>query len=348
MKKSGYIKLVGRNSGFIDQHPGKLAAKNMIHHCLMNGQQENSMMKRMHFDLCSRSSVTTSSRDAGSISILLERVNQYQPDTDHQPCFIRDLQLMDNGKLFCLDQTGQKLISIDFIDGPKGLSLHGAFSSVTHYKTGFLALSADAKTVYIIDKRINLTSTHPIEGLRLEAGSTYVDTTDNGVVFTDVFAKRVVFCDNSLHLILEINLMHLPLMKRGCGFREGAVVLLTFSGRRDFGELVWVSPSGDTFTILGGLKQPVSVKCRKNLVYVCDLTGLYLLAMDGLAVVRQQFFPWKPMLQELGIECGYGFEVIEQGQVLIVIFKHVIPGIPQRLNYSIVEFRKVSPEKFIS
>jgi hypothetical protein len=345
MSMPGVIEIPYEFTGRCDKASGRLAAKNFIHaHALTRGQG-GSALKRLYSNLCTLPAPHFRTESmAGPLqgtAMRLQLKKRYQPQDKNIPCFIRDLHILEDGRIICLSQIDKRLMHVDFDDDPMPTNAPQDILSTTRNRSGFMVLAADGHALYTLEDAFRLHSTCNLDALNLTPQATHVDTTDTGLVLTDLAAKRIVFLDDSLHFVSDLSLNHLAIMKRGSGFHEGVLVFETFPGKRDYGELLWVGPSGELFTLLGGLWQPTSAKCHDEKVLVCDITGLHILTIDGLAVVERRFVPWEQMLRAVDLDRGYGFEVLKRGASLFVVFIRYIPGIPESLSYCLAEFQEI-------
>ena len=322
-----------------------LAAKNLIHGNLLNESQNDNVLRRLYYNLCTLPNPTPLGEKLDAQKkeevIRMEAIRRYKPREKETPSFIRDLHLTANGNLVCLSQIDKQLMFMDFQKGLAPTRAPRDILSATWHENKYLVLDAKGRYLYTLSDTFLPQSTYNIETLGLTPQAIYLDRTEIGFSLTDRSAKRIVFVDDMLRVTADLKLNHLAIMKRGVGFREGVLLLEVFPGRRDCGELLWVSPSGELFTLLDNLRQPTSAKCCGEKILVCDLVGLHVLTFDDLAIIDRKFIPWDPMLQTLGIQQGYGFEVLQDGSSLFVVFMQYIPGVTKSLSYTIVEFLEI-------
>lgn len=128
-------------------------------------------------------------------------------------------------------------------------------------------------------------------------------------------------------------------LERGVAFLDGHVFLERQNGGHGGAGLLYYPPRGAPMHIAGGFRSPTHVSTHGQGLLVCDLSGLHLLVMDGLSVVRSACMPWQPLAEHLGHPHGVGYEALLENDSLHLVLKFNVPLVPRSRSYCVVHAR---------
>jgi len=320
--------------------PGRTAAKNILHsHAMRCGSSRS--IGRIYGQLGAASQPCAGTDPAMKpAETKLRLLDSYVSRPEQAPSFLRDMEVLDNGTILCVETSGLEVVKFDFRAGPTPLPAQWfkeAFSK-TRIGADHILLSPDFTRLTRVDEDFRPKKSYDISTLGISTKWAFISRTGSGFALTEKRSRKVFFFDLDLSPVCTVSLDHLSLVNAGTGYLDGVVVFEWFSGKIDYGEVLWVSASSEVFTLLGGLCKPFCASVFDKGLVVCDLQGLHILGMDGLAVAKRKFLPWRPMLHGLGLDRGYGHEAIIVGNDLVVKFDISPSWILSSRRYCVARF----------
>lgn len=309
----------GGSSPVMAGTPEQLAVKNLLHDNIMQ-QGISRSAQRMYWEVCNSSRSGDAFRLGKRDSLRL--LEAYMPPKESCPCFLRGLVGLGDGCWLAVEGERREAVLFSFDQGPVPLpeGMGRDIFSLTELDDGYLFLPHDYQALKRVDRTFNPIGSCDISGLNMAAKWVFLSRTDGGFVLVTKPQKTVVFLDRECRPISTIGLNHLSRITPGIGYGDGVILFEWSQKRVGYGEMIWVSSDKRVLSIAGGLTKPFSATCFDEGMLVCDLKGLHVLTMDGLAVVGRTVYPWEWFLKPLGLAGCYGREAVMDGDNIVLIF----------------------------
>ena len=277
--------------------------------------------------------------------VTLELVDSYEAPTDEAPCFLGAMHRMNDGNILCVETHHEQMTLINWAEGAEVIAPKaGSFFSFTSHPEGFVVLSSKSLEFRVLDKNFFLLDTRPapklLHGMRLSK----IVNLHNGFAVYNQKVGKVLFLDEGLNLVHEVETSGLFKVIMGTGYGNGVVMIERALREIDYGELVWFSQHGDLVPVAGGFHLPFSVTANGSKLIVCDCNGVHILDLDGLSIKSHKHISCKSIINTLDLMGGQCHEAILHGDELVIKFDIGRSYLLNSQRYLLAKFRIIVAE----
>lgn len=325
-----------KHSGASSKNLSLMVAKNMCHAALVKSGQCEGDIRKAYTNVCFFNA--SDSFDSGMSKLGSCFLEDSLPPL---PGFVLNLEPRGKDDSWYVGIHQKVLVNVSIEHGLKPLreGVYRGVSSFARTPDGYACLLVANQELVVFDGEMNEIERHSPRSLGIVlADDVLLSANDAGFIFTCKKQKIVHFVDFGCTNVRSVSLAHFSLLFRGAGYMGGALVFEWYRGSAEYGELIWVDPSGEIVSLLGGLKSPSSARLFKGGVLVCDMEGIHFLYMSGLAVCRRKFLPWRELMDMAGLNNGFGQEALLTDRSLVVRYNLMAPGVPGSHEFCIARY----------
>jgi|GEM_PF-6438547 len=259
------------------------------------------------------------------------------PEEAALPSLLRSISPCAGKGFIGCDQVSRAAHHLDVSGAVRPLPAPGGrpLASTLHAGGRTYMLAQDGSTLWIAEGDLSA-----VESIGLPEGigpnATLVQAGADGATILSPAAKALFRLGPLWTLADRRRLCCHHRLQTGAPFRDGHVFLEWLGDGYCGANLLYFPPQGPPRHVAGGFRSPGHVSAFEHGLLVCDFSGLHILVMDGLNVLRSACMPWTPLLRWLGRDRGIGYEATLVDGSLYVACKFTVPLVGSSQSYCVV------------